>query len=110
MNAAIYATVSTFDQEPENQLQELRRYFHAKDWTAVEYVDRACQARRTVDPHSTSSSHRPSGSGSMSWCVGGWIDSEGTSVNWSPKGLASQEHFSAPSLAACAPSCGVGSR
>ena len=26
VRAAIYARVSTFDQEPENQLQELRRY------------------------------------------------------------------------------------
>jgi Mg-chelatase subunit ChlI len=29
MKAAIYARVSTFDQEPENQLQELRRYVEA---------------------------------------------------------------------------------
>src|SRR5947208_7620450 len=40
MRAAIYARVSTFDQEPENQLQELRRYVEARGWTAVEYVDR----------------------------------------------------------------------
>src|SRR6202023_2378248 len=40
MRAAIYARVSTFDQEPENQLQELRRYAEARAWTAVEYVDR----------------------------------------------------------------------
>jgi len=40
MNAAIYARVSTVDQEPENQLQELRRYVEARGWTAVEYVDR----------------------------------------------------------------------
>jgi predicted site-specific integrase-resolvase len=26
MKAALYARVSTLDQEPENQLQELRRY------------------------------------------------------------------------------------
>jgi len=29
MRAAIYARVSTFDQEPENQFQELRRYVEA---------------------------------------------------------------------------------
>ena len=29
MRAAIYARVSTLDQEPENQLQELRRYIAA---------------------------------------------------------------------------------
>src|SRR5438876_9584017 len=40
MRAAIYARVSTFDQEPENQLQELRRYVEARAWTAVEYVDK----------------------------------------------------------------------
>src|SRR5438876_7606815 len=40
MKAAIYARVSTLDQEPENQLQELRRYVEARGWTAVEYVDR----------------------------------------------------------------------
>ena len=40
MRAAVYARVSTLDQEPENQLQELRRYAEAKGWTAVEYVDR----------------------------------------------------------------------
>ena len=33
MKAAIYALVSTFDQEPENQLVELRRYVHARGWT-----------------------------------------------------------------------------
>src|SRR5438874_3980294 len=39
MKAAIYARVSTLDQEPENQLQELRRYVGARGWTAVEFVD-----------------------------------------------------------------------
>ena len=33
MKAAIYARVSTLDQEPENQLQELRRYVEARGWT-----------------------------------------------------------------------------
>jgi DNA invertase Pin-like site-specific DNA recombinase len=40
MKAAIYARVSTLDQEPENQLQELRRYVQARGWTATEYVDK----------------------------------------------------------------------
>ncbi len=39
MRAAIYARVSTLDQEPENQLQELRRYVAARSWTGSEYVD-----------------------------------------------------------------------
>ena len=37
--AAIYARVSTTDQEPENQLQELRRYLDARGWTAQEFID-----------------------------------------------------------------------
>ncbi len=37
--AAIYARVSTLDQEPENQLAELRRYVEARGWTAQEFVD-----------------------------------------------------------------------
>jgi hypothetical protein len=40
MKAATYARVSTFDQELENQLAELRRYVEARGWTAVEFVDR----------------------------------------------------------------------
>jgi DNA invertase Pin-like site-specific DNA recombinase len=40
MKAAIYARVSTADQSCENQLLELRRYVSARNWTAVEYVDR----------------------------------------------------------------------
>jgi DNA invertase Pin-like site-specific DNA recombinase len=40
MKAAIYARVSTLDQEPENQLQELRRYVQARGWTPAEYVDK----------------------------------------------------------------------
>ncbi len=39
VRAAIYARVSTVDQEPENQLAELRRYVEARRWTATEYVD-----------------------------------------------------------------------
>src|SRR5262245_3859817 len=39
MRAAIYARVSTADQQPENQLAELRRYAEARGWTASEYVD-----------------------------------------------------------------------
>ena len=41
MRATIYARVSTLDQEPENQLAELRRYIVARSWPpAVEYVDK----------------------------------------------------------------------
>jgi DNA invertase Pin-like site-specific DNA recombinase len=53
MRAALYARVSTLDQEPENQLQELRRYVEARGWTAQEYVDhgvsRAKEKRPALD-------------------------------------------------------------
>jgi DNA invertase Pin-like site-specific DNA recombinase len=50
MKAAIYARVSTFDQEPENQLAELRRYVAARGWTAVEYVDRGVSGAKDRRP------------------------------------------------------------
>ena len=50
MKAAIYARVSTFDQEPENQLQELRRYVEARGWTPVEYVDRGVSGSKDRRP------------------------------------------------------------
>ena len=40
LRAAIYARVSTLDQEPENQLAELHRYVAARGWSATDYVDR----------------------------------------------------------------------
>ena len=48
--AAIYARVSTLDQEPENQLQELRRYVQARGWTAEEYVDRGVSGAKDRRP------------------------------------------------------------
>ena len=50
MKAAIYARVSTLDQEPENQLQELRRYVEARGWTATEYVDRGVSGAKERRP------------------------------------------------------------
>jgi DNA invertase Pin-like site-specific DNA recombinase len=50
MKAAIYARVSTFDQEPENQLQELRRYVEARGWSGVEYVDRGVSGSKDRRP------------------------------------------------------------
>ncbi len=40
IRAAIYARVSTLDQEPENQLAELERYVAARGWAARTYVDK----------------------------------------------------------------------
>jgi DNA invertase Pin-like site-specific DNA recombinase len=50
MRAAVYARVSTVDQEPENQLQEVRRYVQARDWTAAEYVDRRVSGAKDRRP------------------------------------------------------------
>jgi DNA invertase Pin-like site-specific DNA recombinase len=50
MRAAVYARVSTVDQEPENQLQELRRYVEARGWAAVEYVDRGVSGAKDRRP------------------------------------------------------------
>ena len=50
LRAAIYARVSTVDQEPENQLAELRRYIAARGWTAVEYVDRGVSGAKDRRP------------------------------------------------------------
>ena len=50
MRAAIYARVSTLDQEPENQLQELRRYIDARGWTGQEYVDRGVSGAKDRRP------------------------------------------------------------
>ncbi len=50
MRAAIYARVSTHDQEPENQLQELRRYAAARGWTIQEYVDKRVSSSKDSRP------------------------------------------------------------
>lgn len=50
MRSAIYARVSTFDQEPENQLAELRRYAEARCWTSEEYVDRGVSGAKDRRP------------------------------------------------------------
>jgi DNA invertase Pin-like site-specific DNA recombinase len=47
---AIYARVSTFDQEPENQLAELRQYVLARGWTSIEYVDRGISGSKDSRP------------------------------------------------------------
>jgi DNA invertase Pin-like site-specific DNA recombinase len=48
--AAVYARVSTFDQEPENQLAEIRRYIAARGWSAEEYVDRGISGAKDRRP------------------------------------------------------------
>lgn len=48
--AGIYARVSTLDQQPENQLAELRRYVAARGWEATEYVDHGVSGTRESRP------------------------------------------------------------
>ena len=48
--AAVYARVSTLDQDPENQLAELRRYVEARGWIGVEFVDRGVSGTRDRRP------------------------------------------------------------
>ncbi len=50
IRAAVYARVSTLDQEPENQLQELRRYVEARGWTAQEYTDHGVSGAKDRRP------------------------------------------------------------
>jgi DNA invertase Pin-like site-specific DNA recombinase len=51
VKAAIYARVSTLDQQPENQLAELRRYVAARGWSAaVEYVDHGVSGAKDRRP------------------------------------------------------------
>jgi hypothetical protein len=50
MRAAIYARVSTFDQEPENQQVELRRYVEARGWASAEFVDRGVSGAKDRRP------------------------------------------------------------
>src|SRR5262245_2584813 len=47
---ALYARVSTFDQEPENQLRELRQYAEARGWAAREFVDRGVSGAKDKRP------------------------------------------------------------
>jgi DNA invertase Pin-like site-specific DNA recombinase len=50
MKAALYARVSTLDQEPENQLQELRSYAEARGWTVSEYIDKGISGGKDRRP------------------------------------------------------------
>ena len=50
MNCALYVRVSTFEQEPENQLRELRHYAEARGWTAIEYADRGSSGTKDRRP------------------------------------------------------------
>ena len=82
MRAALYARVSTLDQEPENQLAELRRYAAARGWEATEYVDHGVSGSRDREPLWMPCRVMPGAVGSMSWCAGAWTDSGAISGTW----------------------------
>ena len=50
LRAAIYARVSTLDQQPENQLAELRKYVQARGWSAHEYTDKGISGAKDRRP------------------------------------------------------------
>ena len=50
MRTAIYARVSTLDQQLENQLEELRRYAAARGWQVKEYVDHGISGAKERRP------------------------------------------------------------
>src|SRR5262249_36928161 len=51
VRAALYARVSTLDQQLENQLAELRRYCEARGWnTPIEYVDHGVSGTKDSRP------------------------------------------------------------
>lgn len=51
MKAVIYARVSTLDQQPENQLVELRRFVAARGWIlAAEHVDHGVSGAKERRP------------------------------------------------------------
>ena len=78
MRAAVYARVSTVDQKPENQLQELRRYVQARGWTAAEYVDRGVSGAKDRRPALDQLVTMRGAAGSTCWSAGAWIASAGT--------------------------------
>jgi DNA invertase Pin-like site-specific DNA recombinase len=50
MRAALYARVSQWEQEPENQLRELRDYCGRRGWGATAYVDRGVSGAKDRRP------------------------------------------------------------
>ena len=50
MRAALYIRVSTLDQHPQNQIDELRRYVTARGWESREFVDHGVSGARESRP------------------------------------------------------------
>ena len=50
MRVAMYVRVSRLDQQPENQIQELRRYVAARGWEATEFVEHGVSGAKDRRP------------------------------------------------------------
>src|SRR5688572_31179272 len=50
MKVALYVRVSRLDQQPENQLNELRRYVDARRWEATEFIERGVSGAKDRRP------------------------------------------------------------
>src|SRR5438094_2500967 len=50
LRAALYARVSTSEQEPENQLVALRAFAGARGWAMTEFVDRGVSGAKERRP------------------------------------------------------------
>jgi DNA invertase Pin-like site-specific DNA recombinase len=50
MRAGLYARVSTVEQEPENQLRQLHDFAAAREWQALEFVDRGVSGAKDRRP------------------------------------------------------------
>ena len=70
MRVAMYVRVSRLDQQPGNQILELRRYVAARGWEAREFVERGVSG--ATDRRSMRCSRRCGGGGSRWSCVGSW--------------------------------------
>jgi DNA invertase Pin-like site-specific DNA recombinase len=82
MRAAIYARVSTLDQEPENQLRELRRYTEARGWTGTEFIDRGVSGAKDKRPALDGADQGCEADGSTCWSADGWTVSVATFDIW----------------------------
>jgi DNA invertase Pin-like site-specific DNA recombinase len=50
MRVGVYARVSSLDQNPEAQIDELRRYASARGWVAIEFTDHGVSGIRESRP------------------------------------------------------------
>jgi len=50
IKVAVYVRVSRLDQNPDNQIAELRRYIDARGWEATEFVERGVSGSKDSRP------------------------------------------------------------